>query len=104
MTSRDHRRGGLPLVAGLLLSLAAPEALAASEQSWRPLFNGRDLSGWTVKCKPADRERAWWRVEDGAIVADSRGHIALQIHTGEELRVRFRGLQVRSVEQPDPAD
>ena len=38
------------------------------------LFNGRDLTGWTVKCKPADRDEGFWRVEDGAIVADSLGH------------------------------
>lgn len=38
---------------------------------WQPLFNGRDLAGWTVQCKPVDRGRDFWRVEDGCIVADS---------------------------------
>ena len=41
---------------------------------WRRLFNGRDLTGWTVKCKPADAEKGFWRVDDGTILADSLGH------------------------------
>ena len=39
--------------------------------AWESLFNGRDLSGWTVKCKPGDRAKVYWKVEDGTIVADS---------------------------------
>jgi len=38
---------------------------------WASLFSGRDLSGWTVKCKPEDRANTYWKVEDGVIVADS---------------------------------
>lgn len=38
------------------------------------LFNGRDLSGWQVQCKPADQGHDFWKVQDGAIVADSMGH------------------------------
>lgn len=41
--------------------------------AWQPLFNGQDLSGWTVKCRPADQGKEFWRVEDGCIVADSLG-------------------------------
>lgn len=48
---------------------AAPGAGAAA--AWQPLFNGRDLTGWTVKCKPADQGKTWWMVEDGTILADS---------------------------------
>jgi len=83
------------------------------ESGWTPLFNGRDLTGWTVKCRPADRAREFWRVEDGAIVADSldrAGHDYVWLVTDREyadfvLRLRFQayrdspgnsGVQVRS--------
>ena len=45
----------------------------AEPSKWQPLFNGQDLTGWTVKCKPADQGKSFWRVEDGCIVADSMG-------------------------------
>ncbi len=45
----------------------------ADEASWIELFNGRDLSGWHVACKAADRDKAFWSVADGAIVCDSVG-------------------------------
>jgi hypothetical protein len=63
----------LGLVSGLLPSagLQGAAPVAAEPEAWQPLFNGRDLQGWTVKCKPADRARTFWKVEDGAIVADS---------------------------------
>jgi hypothetical protein len=49
-------------------------AFAQNDSEWVPLFNGKDLSGWSVKCKPADRGKQFWRVEEGTIVADSLGH------------------------------
>lgn len=83
---------------------------AATEQ---PLFNGRDLTGWGVKCRPADAAQIWWRVEAGAIVADSLGrpkHDYIWLLTEREfgdfvLRLRFQafrdspgnsGVQIRS--------
>jgi len=82
-------------------------------QEWKPLFNGRDLTGWTVKCKPADRNKDFWKVEDGTIVADSmdhKGHDYVWLVTDREysdflLRLRFQafrenpgnsGIQIRS--------
>ncbi|MBI5685448.1 MAG: DUF1080 domain-containing protein [Verrucomicrobia bacterium] len=56
--------------------LAAPMLLSAAAEPagpWLPLFNGRDLSGWTVKCQPADKEKTFWTVADGAIQCDSIG-------------------------------
>ena len=45
----------------LLLLLAFPTVAA----EWRPLFNGRDLSGWTnVNCAPST-----WSVRDGIVVS-----------------------------------
>lgn len=50
---------------------AMASAAKDAEGRWTPLFNGRDLSGWSVKCTVADTNKAYWRVADGAIVVDS---------------------------------
>ncbi len=93
-------------------------AAARAADEWQSLFNGRDLSGWTVQCKPEDRGRTWWRVEEGAIVADSMGagkHDYIWLVSEREygdftLRLEFQayrdspgnsGVQVRS--RYDPA-
>lgn len=94
-----------------LAGCVSSENMPARE--WEPLFNGRDLAGWTVKCKPADRVKDFWKVEDGAIVADSmghKGHDYVWLVTDREysdfvLRLRFQafrespgnsGIQIRS--------
>lgn len=53
----------LPLAA--LLLNAADRAI--------PLFDGKTLNGWRVAAKPRDRDRGYWRVQDGLITCDSRG-------------------------------
>lgn len=80
---------------------------------WQSLFNGKDLTGWTVKCKPADRDRVFWKVEDGCIVADSMDagkHDYIWLVSDQEysdfvLRLKFQafrdnpgnsGVQIRS--------
>lgn len=77
------------------------------------LFNGRDLSGWTVKCAAADREKQFWSVQDAAIEANSIGqpdHDYVWLVTNEEfnnfvLTLKFQafssspgnsGIQIRS--------
>ena len=80
---------------------------------WEQLFNGKDLSGWTVMCEPRDKDKAFWTVEDGAISCNSidmgrHGHVWL-ISDREfkdfEIRLKFQaykdspgnsGLQFRS--------
>lgn len=74
--SRTMLRGRACLVGMVILALGAGCASRkedAKRPAWQPLFNGHDLSGWTVKCKPADHSKDFWRVEDGCIVADSMG-------------------------------
>ncbi|HEX2971264.1 MAG TPA: DUF1080 domain-containing protein [Tepidisphaeraceae bacterium] len=101
-------------LAGLILTLLfAGPALGADQPQWQPLFNGKNLDGWTVKCKPADRAFTCWRVEDGTILADSMDvakHDYLWLTTNQEysdfvLRLRFQayrnspgnsGVQIRS--------
>ncbi len=59
------------------LSLALTFALGANAQKsgknkgFSALFNGKDLSGWTVKCLPSDQEKEFWKVVDGAIECNS---------------------------------
>ena len=93
-------------VAALVLASAG----IAPAQSFSPIFNGRTLTGW-------DGDPAYWRVEDGAIVGETKaGAIPKQntflIWRGGspadfELRLEYRltggnsGIQYRSLELPD---
>jgi len=94
----------------LVLILLVGSATAAE---WTSLFNGKDLTGWTVKCKPQDKGKEFWKVVDGAIVCDSMGqkdHDYVWLITDKEfgdfeLTVMFRpfkespgnsGIQIRS--------
>ncbi len=39
---------------------------------WKPLFNGKDLDGWVVKCLPQDNDkRGYWKVVNGSITAET---------------------------------
>lgn len=82
---------------------------ASAEDGFVPLFDGRSLAGWTVKCQPGDRELAkkFWRVAGGAIMADSFGHknhdyvwlVSDQEYADFVLRLRFqvaRGIKGNS--------
>lgn len=85
----------------------------SGEAGWTPLFNGRDLTGWTVKCQPQDREKVYWKVDEGSILCDSMGRkdhnyvwLLSDREFGDfELRLKFQayrdnpgnsGLQFRS--------
>lgn len=43
------------------------------QSNWTSLFNGLDLSGWHIECKPADRNKVFWTVVDGSIECNSMG-------------------------------
>ena len=113
-TVARHRRT-LCLLA--LFAIAALSGCAGRPQNsqggWEPLFNGTDLTGWTVKCKPSDCDYEFWKVDDGTILADSmshEGHDYVWLVTDQEyadfvLRLRFQayrdspgnsGIQIRS--------
>jgi 3-keto-disaccharide hydrolase len=53
----------------LLVVVVAPLPAAAGEACFRPLFNGRDLSGWEGVTADASTS---WKVEDGMIVCTGR--------------------------------
>jgi hypothetical protein len=42
------------------------------EAGWTSLFNGKNLDGWIVKCRPADQDKiGYWKVVDGTITAET---------------------------------
>jgi len=101
------------LVASLLATTHSAAPAAEDQTPWVSLFNGSDLSGWTVKCKPADKDKVFWKVDAGAILADSMAdskHDYVWLVTDREysdfaLRIKFQayrnspgnsGVQVRS--------
>lgn len=50
----------------LLFAITAVTGLSA-DAPWTSLFDGRDLSAWTIESGPADKEREVITVQDGAI-------------------------------------
>lgn len=98
-----------------VLLLWAPVISHAGEPGFVPLFDGKSLRGWEIKCKPADEALAkkFCTVDDGAILLDSSGstkHDYVLLATKKEydnfvLRLRFQtyrdvkgnsGVQIRS--------
>ncbi|MFC2125482.1 DUF1080 domain-containing protein [Bacteroidota bacterium] len=80
---------------------------------WIPLFNGSDLTGWSIKATPGDLTKEFWMVKEGCIEANSLGipdHDYVWLMTEKEygdfeLKFRFQafrdspgnsGIQVRS--------
>ncbi|MGM0489379.1 MAG: 3-keto-disaccharide hydrolase [Planctomycetota bacterium] len=84
------------------------------ETNWISLFNGKNLDGWRVKCRPGDEDKTgYWKVVDGTITADtppnSKHHYIWLLTEKEysdfELRLKIQtypnttgnsGIQVRS--------
>lgn len=66
----------IALISAAALALAAA-ACAAQEPEWVPLFNGRDLTGWTPKIRGSvlgvDSARTF-RVEDGLLTVSYEGY------------------------------
>jgi hypothetical protein len=59
----NHSCSLLPSLLAVLGLFWQPSALAWAQQSWIPLFNGRNLDGWVnVNCAPST-----WSVQDGMI-------------------------------------
>ncbi|QDU88715.1 hypothetical protein Pla175_20960 [Pirellulimonas nuda] len=60
----------ITLAVAVTMTVAGP---ASAEQAWEPLFNGKDLEGWTVKIKGYDVGENYaetFRVEDGRLVVN----------------------------------
>ncbi len=97
----------------ILILAAMSLSAVGGEGPWESLFNAKDLTGWEIMCKPADRGKTFWRVEDQCIVVDSlkqpeHDYVWLQTirEFGDfELRLKFQayrdspgnsGVQIRS--------
>lgn len=85
----------------------------STTKSWESLFDGESLDKWTVECSNEDRNRTYWSVQDGAILANSMGYkdhgyvwlVSDKEYADFELRLKFQsfrdspgnsGVQVRS--------
>lgn len=82
----------------LLFLFAVTPALAADNDGFTPLFNGRDLSGWkpflrTPKDGKVPDPKDTWSIVDGTIrcVGKPNGYIATEKEYGDyQLRVKWR--------------
>jgi len=80
------------------------DGMTVAHKVWTPLFNGKDLDGWAVKCKPADKDKGFWTVKDGAISCDSMDkgkHNYVWLMTEKEygdfeLKLKVRGHAAKS--------
>jgi hypothetical protein len=65
-------------VGAVLLALSLVElsrSSIAADGDWVSIFNGKNLDGWVVKCRPSDQDkRDYWKVVDGAITARTPPH------------------------------
>ena len=94
----------LVLAGTALACVAAAKPKPAAEKPWTPLFNGKDLTGWQVKCKPADRSKTFWKARDGMIVCDSMGNrkhdyvwlMTTREYGDFELKLKVRGHAPKS--------
>jgi hypothetical protein len=53
------------------VSLRPFKLVYREREGWEPLFNTRDLTGWSVRCPAAERDHTYWRVVNGAIECNS---------------------------------
>lgn len=96
------------MVLGLAVAALAPLAMAAPPEGdgWIPLFNGKDLSGWTC---PAGDDTGIWTVKDGVIDCtprmDVEGDKSLwsDVELGDfELHIDWRITDTRGDPYPVP--
>jgi hypothetical protein len=85
MKRRDVIKAGLFSIAGTGLPLLRPITGARAEDGWVTLFDGKNLDNWS----PIGTAK--WKLEDGAVVADSgNGFLVSKNDYGDfDLRVEF---------------
>jgi hypothetical protein len=89
------------LAGAALLPFTGCGTAKPARSQWTPLFNGKDLTGWTVRCQPQDQGKEFWKVERGALVCDSMGrkdHNYVWLLTEQEfgdfeLKLKFQAYQ-----------
>ena len=65
---RFDKKRIIRFVAAVSLSAASATAEEKAEDGFRPLFNGKDLSGWV----PVNTAPSTWSVRDGMIVCSGQ--------------------------------
>jgi hypothetical protein len=102
------------------ISLTPFEIIQLEKDGWEHLFNGDNLNGWNVECLPGDRDKIFWKAENGSIVCNSTGqkdhNYVWLIHDNEyadfNLRLKFQvykssrgnsGVQFRSRYDKSPS-
>jgi Domain of Unknown Function (DUF1080) len=85
MKRRDVIKAGLFTIAGAGVPLLRPSARARAEAGWVTLFDGKNFDNWS----PIGTAK--WKLEDGAVVADSgNGFLVSNNDYGDfDLRVEF---------------
>lgn len=82
-------RSAVSFLSAALLSLLSAGFLAAEEEGFVPLFNGKDLSGWT----PAQENPESFSVQDGVLVVKGgRSHL---FYTGEVNGGKFKDFELK---------
>ena len=95
------RTWALPLLPALAVAVAWPDSTSAQDKDgFKPLFNGKDLTGWKPYLRPAKDSpnvtpdpKNTWSVVDGVIVCKGRpnGYIATEKEYGDYvLRLQWR--------------
>ena len=90
----------------------SPVPSSAAEKGWITLFNGSDLSGWTITADEPGHERTW-KVTDGVIHCGQKGGSWLRSNEQYEdfiLTLEYKispggnsGIFIRSAEKGNPA-
>lgn len=98
----------------VLFAVGTGSVLASDDSGWTSMFNGKNLDGWVVKCRPGDKDKVgYWKVVNGTITAEtppgSKHHYIWLLTEKEygdfELRLKVQtystttgnsGIQVRS--------
>jgi hypothetical protein len=57
----------------VMLTLGGCAHRQTETAGWTALFNGTDMSGWSVKCRAKDQAKVFWQVDNGTLLCDSIG-------------------------------
>jgi hypothetical protein len=103
----------LGALVALLITVAASACSPAPSEEWIPLFNGRDLTGWTPKITGSDLGEDPWqtfRVEDGLLTVSYENYDSFSGRFGHlfyeepfshyQLRVEYRFLGAQLPDGP----
>ena len=66
-------KGIVKIIAAVFITLIVFVS-CKQKNEWEQLFNGKDLSGWSVICLAEDADKKFWTVEDGAIYCNTNGN------------------------------